>query len=267
MAKSTTYMEEDILEELDLAFNGLPSRYYPQKEINDIQYTFFLDLEHGYMETAGNQIHLYADSARWAIVFEKSGYHSRAGKAFVELDFIGNCIHYITKNQNGKNYVSNTKNICLIPYSEYERIRNRKGPDMEQFELISDSVKSIKVRDKVISIESNLRLFQEMGVSREFENPRHLLSYGGLIRYLYETNPSVIQSTEVDIRTQLPPHIPRIMTLDKFHYTSCYDEDIPPSKQELFQLIAKVLVLKDSTFWKPRKKPNNHWSNWESGNL
>jgi hypothetical protein len=41
----------------------------------------------------------------------------------------------------------------------------------------------------------------------------------------------------------------------------------PPSKQETFNLIAKVLVTKDVTNWKPTLEPNNSWKNWESGHL
>lgn len=59
-----TFTEIEILEPLELAFNGTPSKYYPTRQPEDIKYNFFLDLEHGYCETAGNRIHLYADSTR-----------------------------------------------------------------------------------------------------------------------------------------------------------------------------------------------------------
>ena len=75
------FTETEKLEQLDLAFNGVPSKYYPAGRNEDIKYNFFLDLEHGYCETAGNRIHLYADSTRWAIVFEKSGYQNRGTSA------------------------------------------------------------------------------------------------------------------------------------------------------------------------------------------
>ncbi|RZJ47794.1 MAG: hypothetical protein EOO44_21965, partial [Flavobacterium sp.] len=81
-----TFNETEILEQLDLAFYGEPSKYYPSGQPEDIKYNFFLDLEHGYCETAGNRIHLYADSTRWIIVFEKSGYQNRGTSAEIELD-------------------------------------------------------------------------------------------------------------------------------------------------------------------------------------
>ncbi|RZJ46331.1 MAG: hypothetical protein EOO44_22835 [Flavobacterium sp.] len=84
--KRMTFNETEILEQLDLAFNGIPSKYYPTGQPGDIKYNFFLDLEHGYCETAGSRIHLYADSARWIIVFEKSGYQNRGTSAEIELN-------------------------------------------------------------------------------------------------------------------------------------------------------------------------------------
>src|SRR5689334_12802499 len=92
--KSIMFTENEILHQLDLAFNGTPNEYYPEGQPGDIKYNFFLDLEHGYCETAGNRIHLYADSTRWAIVFEKSGYQNRGGSAEIELNYVGNCIDY-----------------------------------------------------------------------------------------------------------------------------------------------------------------------------
>ncbi len=264
---SVKYTEHDILSELDGAFYKKVSKYYPVGTPDDIKYIFFLDLEHGYCETAGSRIHLYADSENWAIVFEKSGYQNRGDYSGIELDYIGNCIKYTTEKSNEYTYISNMEIIPLITGEEYERIRNKEGAEDEQFELISDSVRFVRVRDKLINIEYDPQLFIKMGVIGEYDNPRNLMSYGGLVRYLNDTQPSVIQSTEPEIKAQLLKDIPKIMTLDEFHYFSIYNEDNLPSKQELFQLIAKILVTRDSTLWKPTKEPNNHWSNWESGNL
>ncbi|MDH6310423.1 hypothetical protein M2451_003309 [Dysgonomonas sp. PFB1-18] len=264
---SVKYTEHDILSELDGAFHKKVSKYYPVGNSDDIKYIFFLDLEHGYCETAGSRIHLYADSVNWAIVFEKSGYQNRGDYSGIELAYIGNCIKYMTEHYNGYNYIANSKSISLVSHTEYERIRNKEGGEGEQFELISDSVRFVRVRDKLINIEYDPQLFIKMGIVREYNNPRNLMSYGGLVRYLNDTQPSVVQSTESEIKEQFLKDIPKIMTLDEFHYFSIYNEDNIPSKQELFQLIAKILVTRDSTLWKPTKEPNNHWSNWESGNL
>ena len=70
-----------------------------------------------------------------------------------------------------------------------------------------------------------------------------------------------------DIKTHLPNDLPEILVIDKFHFESVYNKDSFPSKQEIYQLIAKILVTRNPDLWKPKNKPNNHWSNWESGNL
>lgn len=61
--------------------------------------------------------------------------------------------------------------------------------------------------------------------------------------------------------------LPKLMTINSFHYHSVYDKSVPPSTQETYKLIARVLVTRDTMNWKPTQKPNNHWTNWESGNL
>ena len=262
------YNEAEILEQLDLAFNQIPSEYYPKAERGDIKYNFFLDLEHGYCETAGSRIHLYADSTRWAIVFEKSGYQNRGGYAEIELIYVGNCIDYPVERYPERNYISNMSTVLLIDPAELERIENKEGSEMETFELIGQNVKQIKVRDKFIPFDNDAENYKKLGINlRDEDNPKKLIGFGDFIRYLHETNPRLISATESEIRKHIPADIPKLMTIEEFHYVSAYEKSIPPSRQETYKLIAKVLVTRDISNWKPTKKPNNSWKNWESGNL
>lgn len=263
-----TFIETEILEQLDLAFNQIPSSYYPKGRPEDIKYNFFLDLEHGYCETAGNKIHLYADSTRWAIVFEKSGYQNRGYSAEIELDYIGNCIDYPIDKYPERNYITNSSRIILISPEEYERISNKNGSDMEQFELLSSTATEVMIRNDKIQIEHDPKKYEAVGIKlREHDNPKKLIGYGDLVRYLNETSPTVINATESEIKKHIPSDLPKIMTINEFHFVSAYEKDNPPSGQETYKLIAKVLITKDTTFWKPTQKPNNHWTNWESGHL
>ena len=82
-----------------------------------------------------------------------------------------------------------------------------------------------------------------------------------------ETNPTLISATEQDVRQHIPKDIPKLMTIEKFHFVSAYNKSASPSNQETYKLIAKVLLTRDTTNWKPTQKANNHWTNWESGNL
>ena len=262
------FTDKEILEQLDLAFNGQPSQYYPAIRPKDIKYNFFLDLEHGYCETAGNRIHLYADSTRWAIVFEKSGYQNRGTSAEIELDYIGNCIDYPVDKYPERNYVTNAGRVILIDPTEFERIENKEGEEMETFELIGQNIKEIKVRDKFIPFDNNYKSYEKVGIKiRDYDNPKKLIAFEDFIRFLNETNPKIISATETDIKQHIPKNIPKLMTINDFHFVSAYDKTNPPSNQETYQLIAKVLLTRDTANWKPTQKANNHWTNWESGNL
>ncbi|MGO4710530.1 hypothetical protein AB4Y90_15790 [Chryseobacterium sp. 2TAF14] len=259
------YTEKEILDQLDLAFKGEPSKYYPSARPQDIKYNFFLDLEHGYCETAGNKIHLYSDENKWAIVFEKSGYQNRAGRAEIELDYVGNCIDYIVEKYPERNYISNVSSIVLIDSDEYTRIENKNGiTDVENFELIGNNIKEIKIRNKFISFNNNYRDYEKVGIKiRDYDNPKKLIAFGDLIRFYNETNPILISATEEEIKKYIPKNLKKIITINDFHY----DPNNLPSEQELYKLIAKILVTKDKSFWKPSLKSNNNWKNWESGNL
>lgn len=260
--------ETEILEQLDLAFNEMPSKYYPEGQPEDIKYNFFLDLEHGYCKTAGSSIHLYGDSTRWIIVFEKSGYNNRGNSAEIELNYIGNCIDYSIEKHAERNYISNSNNIILIDPTEFKRIENKEGTEMETFELIGRNIKEIKIRGKFVPFESDYKNYEKVGIKlRVEENPNKLIGFGDLIRYLHETNPTLIKATEEEIKKQIPKDIPKLMTIDAFHFISAYEKTNLPSQQETYRLLAKVLVTRDTTNWKPTQKPNNSWKNWESGNL
>lgn len=262
------FNEAEILEQLNLAFTGTPSKYYPTGQPKDIKYNFFLDLEHGYCETAGNRIHLYADSNNWAIVFEKSGYQNRGTCAEIELNYVGNCIDYLIEKYPERNYISNSSRIVLIDPAEFERIENKDGFEMETFELIGKNIKEIRIRDKFVSFDNNYKNYEKVGIEiRDYDNPKKLIGFGDLIRYLHETNPILIAATEHDIRKHILNNIPKLLTIDEFHFVSFYEKTNPPSQQETYKLLAKVLTTKNIANWNPTEKPNNSWKNWESGNL
>jgi len=266
--KEMAFNETEILEQLDLTFKGIPSKYYPPGRTEDIKYNFFLDLEHGCFETAGSRIHLYGDSTRWVIVFEKSGYHNRATSAEIELIYVGNCVDYPIDKDTERNYITNSSQVIIIDPIEFERIENKKGDEMETFELIGPDIKEIKIRDKFVPFDNYYKNYEKVGIEiRDYDNPKKLIGFGDLIRYLHETNPSLISATEDEIQKHIPKDIPKLMTIENFHFVSFYEKANLPSQQETYKLLAKILVTRDTTNWKPTQKPNNSWKNWESGNL
>lgn len=267
MHSQTIITENDILSELDSSFKQIPGKYFPLKKENEFFYNFFLDLEHGYFNTASSKIHLFADEKRWAIVFEKSGYQNRKSSADIELVYIGNCIDSIKEKYEENTYISNSKYIELISYEEFEKIQNKKGTEMENFELIDESINEIEIRGKKVHFENNYKAFEKLGIIvRKFDNTKNLIGFEDILRYFNEKNPQIISATEEEIMGQIPKDLPKILTIEKFYYVSNF-ENILPSQQETFQIIAKVLVSRNKNLWKPKSKFNNHWSNLESGNL
>ncbi|SMO70871.1 hypothetical protein SAMN06265171_105116 [Chryseobacterium rhizoplanae] len=262
--KAQNYTETEILDQLDLAFNGKPSKYFPQKKSKEIHYNFFLDLEHGYFMTAGNRIHLYGDGEQWAIVFEKNGYQNRATRAEIELNYIGNCINYSIEKYSEINYISNTNYIVLIDSNEFERIENKGGSGLETFEHIGEQIKEIKIRNQFVPFNNNYRDYEKVGITIEnFDKDRKLIGFGDLIRYYNEVNPTLLYASEDEIKMHIPKKLKKIITIDKFNY----NRTILPSKQDTYKMIAKVLVSRNSFYWNPTLPFNNHWSHWESGNL
>lgn len=231
--QNMTFNETEILEQLDLAFNGIPSKYYPTGQPEDIKYNFFLDLEHGYCETAGNRIHLYADSTRWVVVFEKNGYQNRGNSAEIEINYVGNCINYPIDKYPERNYITNTSNIILIDPTEFERIENKDGEEMETFELIGKNIKEIKVRDQFVPFDNDYKNYDKVGIDvLDDDNPQNLISFADFIRYLHETNPKLISATEDEIRKHIPKDLPKLMTINEFYFVSIYDKTNLPSRQE-----------------------------------
>lgn len=262
------YTEASILTHFDSGLHIEQKQYYPPGRPQDISYHFWLDLEHGYCETAGSRIHLYADDERWAVVAEKSGYQNRGFRAEIELYYFGNCIQYNISTYPERNYITNVQRIVLIDGNELERITNKDGDDMEQFELIGPDIEYVMIRGDKVPIERDIHKYHDLGIhSRIEDNPRNLISFEDLLRYYNDTAPELIQATEPEIRRHIPGDIRKIMTIDNFHFSSTYADNHNPSHEELYQLIAKILVAKKPSFWTPTLPANNHWSKWESGNL
>ncbi len=262
------YTEADILKKLDQTFKGILGKYCPKDTPNEVIYQFLLDLEQGYYVIASSRIHLYADDSRWAIIFETNGYQNRALRAEILLTYIGNYIDYKRTEYLETTYIDNFKTIQLISFEEFARIENKPVGEERSFELIDADVKAIQIRDHMVVFNTNPEDYEKLGIEmREYDNPQRLISYENVLRYFNETNPDVISATEEELRQCIPKDLPKLMTIDSFHFVSIYEEDHLPSTQEAYQLIAKVLVTQDPLSWQPTQAPNNHWSNWESGGL
>ena len=243
------------------------SKYTKDEILNALDdnstYNFFLDLEHGYFHTAGSRINLFADENSWAIVFEKSGFGNRSGRAEIELNYFGNCMINLDRAGLNDRFICNSKYLTLISGEEFEKIEG-------DFELVSKDATTVKVRDKELTIDHNNQNYIAKGIEiQDFDNPDELIDYQSLVRYLDETNPEIFRATEEELKTSIPVDLPFIMKIDEWHHKSYseYGGD-KPSTYETFNLIADILVSKKIENWKPTLEPNNDWKNWpEAGGL
>lgn len=254
--------EKEILNQLDHIFINMGEIL----DNGDYYDNFFLDLEDTRLTIASSKIHLLADSSNWAVVFETAGYSADGGFPEINLIYIGNSINYELRKQFNRYEYSNLFVIYLVSPEEMEATRNNNASEIEDNELLGKHVTSVKIRDSVIDIKNDYQEFEKYGIKvSDIYNPNKLIGYDNLMRYLSETQPNVISASESDIKEHLMFDIPQLMSIDKFHYISYYEKDCLPSKQELYQMIAKVLATRDTSCWKPTLPSNNHWSNWESG--
>lgn len=276
MNNNKPFTEKEVLDELDYAYNAtdylaIYRAEEPYKfEFPKSNYQFFFNLELPYTVVAGSRIHLYADSTSWAIVFEVNGCNIKECYPEVELIYIGNAIDYANNKDDMGNWNANWNCIPLMDFDEIKAIENDEGTEMEQYQLISKDISSIKINGFTINFKNDYKELEKVGIEvRDYENSQKLASFENFVRYLHETQPEVLHIKEARIKKHFFKDIPKLMTIDQFYYTSnnTIESPILPSHQELFQLIAKVLVTKDTSYWKPTLPPNNHWSNWESGFL
>lgn len=234
--KKEQLTEEEILSVLDNSLEG--------------DYNDFIDLGHGYFELANCRLTIFKNKNDWAIVFEKIGYYARASSNLVQMEvsYFGNCLQNLPE-YNGQH---SNFDVFDVENNIYETLQNNKN--------------SITIRNKQIQIPLDFASYQKYGIDWEL-NANYV---GAVLKYLAETNPEVTRATDEELRRCLPKNIKKIMTIDSWYQDVYhkYNAECPPSTQETFQLIAKVLVTGETSLYRPIQKPNTHWRFWlESGGL
>jgi hypothetical protein len=238
------------------------------EETDQETYHFFIDFEHPYFHTAGSRLTLYADTIRWAIVFEKSGYSNTGRLAEIELTYFGNCLTNLQSEGSADGFTSNMMNVVLIDTLPLEN--DTDG-------LVSQKIRQVKVRDFLLSIEHDKSVYETKGIRDiVYDNEENLIDLPSLIRYLGEEHPTIFRATDKELGKCLPDDLPKLMQIDEWHHeaytkfkhltspTEYHFEviGIKPSEYETYKMIADILVSRDSTKWRPTLKPNNNWRNW-----
>jgi len=247
----TTFTDKEILIQFDKIFKRVNEPYI----INDQYYEdSFIDLEDTRLKIHGNKIHLFSNDFYWAAVFELNGYSFSSGFPEINLIYIGNCIEY---KKTGDMY-SNLITLYPIKSDEIQNIAINN-------DFIRKDVVTVDVNGHNIKLEQDENVYKKLGIELDdYDNDKRLISFDNFIEYLNKMHPNSIFANDSLIKENLSQEIPKIMTINQYHYTSIYD-GVLPSNQELFNLIASILVTRDTTLWKPLLIPNNKSSKWESG--
>ncbi len=212
---------------------------------------FFLDLEHGYFYTSGSRLTLFADSTRWAIVSEKSGFHNRKNVSEIEMVYHGNCLANLPKDEEGNEY--NFINHTLIGKSNIDSIK----------EAIREHRQSVSVllRDHDVPINLSTKEYIDKQIIKMRTTS---LKIQDVVRLLNETNKELFYATESELRNCLPDDLPLIFTITNWHHKNYYYNGITvdgqrPSSYETFNLISKIIVTKDTSLWMPKLPQTNDW--------
>jgi len=84
------------------------------------------------------------------------------------------------------------------------------------------------------------------------------------VRELVPKHRDLLLADETELRALVPQDLPEILRLEAWHHPDVLVER--PSREETFQLLAKVLDTGNPHEYRPTLAPNTHWSNWpESG--
>lgn len=241
------YTESDILDALDDCGKSSPYKLFP-------------DLGEGYTALAGSRITLFADKERWAIVYEKSGFSYRGFSVDEHVFFFGNCLKDLPIAAG--RYPANFTYFPVIQQEELMRIVD--GNDAIRTEVDSVNVRNVKLPVSHLPADYN-------AAGIDLTNGQ--IRVESLMRLLENQHPDLFKATEAETRSCIPGDLPGIMVIDHWHqdqWISAYTGSVgtPPGQQETFKLIAKVLVSKDTSLYKPVLSPNNHWKYWpQSGQL
>lgn len=208
------------------------------KQLDDCAeaYTFPV-LDNAYVYPADTRMTLYRDEERWALVIEVLGFNSHMGGTEGidnALYCFGNCL----RRRPGM-----SPEDTLRPVTDGD-----SGPLFEDPHgtALRKGVKDLRIRGELVPAPA---------AAQGFELLRALLPHRDLLL-----------ATDEELQARLPPDLPRLLRLDEWNHPDISDGDMP-GEHPTFVMLAKVLETGDPSHYRPRRKPNTHWSNWPEGGV
>lgn len=236
LKQKPTFNDKDILMQLDKCAD---------------EFTFPM-LDNGYVYPIDSRLTAYCDKARWVLIIEVVGFNYRGGGH----DGINNCLHIFG---NCLDFQPGTNNDNFI----YITDNSSEGAtfDEEYLEALNPGIKTMLIREKEVQVSHSIEFYKSKGVDLE-EYPK--IYIWEFLRGIVPDYRDDFFASESEIRDRIPKDIPRILQIDEWYHIDLADGE-KPSQNETFIMIAKILETGDTSYYKPTKKPNNHWKNWPTG--
>ena len=232
-----SYKASEILEQLDRCAEA---------------FTFPI-LDNAYVYPADTRMTLFRDETRWAMVIEVLGFNAHmGGTGGIDnaLYCFGNCL---------RRPPGISPEDTLRPVSE-----GASGPLFEEDGItLRRRATDLRIRGCEVPVPRDPEHYQERRI--ELEIPPDIQGFE-LLRGLLPEHRELLLATDEEIRTRIPEDLPQILRLDEWCHPDISDGD-SPSASTTFQALAKVLSTGDPTLYRPRRKPNTHWTRWPEGGV
>jgi hypothetical protein len=200
-------------------------------------YTFPV-LDNAYVYPADTRMTLYRDEARWALVIEVLGFNSHMGGA----EGIDNALYCFGNCLRRPPGISPDDLLRLVGDGD-------SGPLFEEAHgtAVRKGATDLRIRDRLVPAPPSAQAFE-------------------LLRALILDHRDLLFATDEELQARLPADLPRLLRLDEWNHPDIAEGELP-SESPTFKMLAQVLETGDPSLYRPRRKPNTHWSNWPEGGV
>jgi hypothetical protein len=270
---------------------------------NDGYYYSFVEFGHVYSYLIDSRLNVFvSDSNHWVIAIERLGYNPRADTITLDIHYYGNCLinleyynerptsSYSIYPINNDNFDDTIDGECLKPAATFWLVRGNQLPlshnkqdyadaniVLKEYEpneisveeagrlVVSQNSKFFRATDSELykSIPSDLKkiLVLDEWFHKDFQLQILPTMTDEHLRQVYDLNKSMVGNEDMVIENLLES-LKRQKILENDWNRKMWENN-RPSSYETWQLIAKVIVTRDPSQYKPTLQSNTHWMNWQ----
>lgn len=233
-------------------------------------------LDNGHFYIVDARLSAFADDSRWALLIEIISVNPRSWSFDNFVYGYGNCLkpsfgeNAFASKEDWEKWKQNHLEMDLwifTPVSidglfeeDNEESENPEDPRWECDMPLRKGASTILIRDKIFPLPDQ-EVYAEAGVTLEHAP---YIQCHELMRGLLPRHKESFVATEEEIRTMVPSDLPLLLRLDEWWHPDVGNEELP-SESKTFQMIADVLVSRDSKKYSASIGSNTHWSNWPEG--